>query len=246
MKTKYNYSGCVKIDHKLFTLLILLIMPFVMLVHAQGIAEIKLTAGDSILSLQAENIKTQKRAFFAVSQTVHYKIHSSKHFQKGQITWITDSTISFQNKKMESVTFMHKDLAAFKIPRRGVRNIGGNFLFDLGLLSFLGIGGDGGFIPPGVVLILTLPLLGGGMALKSDKKIYLEKSWTLKTTKAIVPENIITAIMKNGEVITIKVRKITSKNVIGVQSSLDSNGQWVKLVKKIVIKDVVQCSRSIN
>src|SRR6185295_7961315 len=73
-------------------------------VSGQGIGEITLTSNDSVLSLQVENTKTLRCAFFVVGQTIRYKIRSSKKFEKGLITEITDSTISFQKRNMQDRT----------------------------------------------------------------------------------------------------------------------------------------------
>ena len=258
MKTRPINSWYLKMNLTLVILMMFLItVIFVKQVSGQGVGETELMANDNFVSLRVENIKTHELAFFVVGQTARYKIHSLKSFKKGRITGITDSTISFQNGKLDNVTFMHNDLVAFKIPRSGGK-IGGNFLKVFGGLSLfvsamaLGTAGNTCFLcdvsdAAAPTAVIGLSALAGGLALTSDKQIYLEKSWTLKTTKSILPGNTIKMILKNGEVIkNLKVTWIDQEKIIGVQSSRESNGQLTQFKKTIMIKKVLECSRSAN
>ena len=42
---------------------------------------------------------TGRKTFFVTGQTVRFKPHYSDHFEKAQITGVTENSISFNNKK---------------------------------------------------------------------------------------------------------------------------------------------------
>ena len=91
-------------------------------------------------SLLAENELTHESRFLSVGKIVRYKLRSSNDFVRGRINGITDSTITFHNKKGESVTFLHKEIAAFAVPRSLGRKIAGTLPLACGTTSiFIGL-----------------------------------------------------------------------------------------------------------
>ena len=259
---------------KTILLMFLISLIFVMQVSAQGVGEIKLAEQDSLPALQADKIKTHERLFLLVGQMVRYRLRSSKNFFKGRITGITDSAITFQNGRMENVTIMQKELIAFILPRSTGRSIFGSIALLTGSTSILIglsiISNNKGKDANVGEAIATIFFFGGaagivnGAFLLKGKRINLQKSWTVRMTKVankkgnrkamkyktmegIVSGNIVTLVMKNGELIKkMKVTRITSENIFGVQSFLDSNGQLVQLKKTIAIKNIIELSRSIE
>ena len=141
-------------------------------------------------------------------------------------------------------TFRHNDLTAVKIPRTGIRNTAGTVLLVLAVVS--GIASADPWVGGGA-MTATVILVGGGIALKSKERIHLGNSWTLSTTRAIVPGNLISVKMKNGEVFkAMLVTKVTSKKIIGELSGVDADGQKIRHDKSVLIKDIVECARTIN
>lgn len=232
----------------LFILILFLITAiFVEQVGAQSVGGGKGAVLDS-LSLQVENMKTHQRVVLVVGQTAGYKLRSSKHFEKGRITGITDSTISFENKKARECTFMHKDLATFKIPKSTRKKFKGYVLMVGGTWVVVGVSvnpAQGQLAALNIMAYaIGLVAVGKGHSIKRDKKIYLDESWswTLRATKpidTIEPGSIIYVILKNGEIIErIKVEEIDSEKIKGIQISQDSHQQFVYTNRTIMITDM--------
>ena len=195
METKYVGSGSSTRKYKRFIpLMFLITLVFVRPVHAQGVGAINLTAGDALLSLQVENIKTHRRLSFVVGQTIHYKLRSSGKFKKGLITWIAEDTVSLQNKR-KNIMIPVKSLVAFKVRRSAGRTAGGASLLTVGTMTLIPaamlvmIPADEsdaylGLHVLGVLLgMVGLVEIGVGSELLSGKEIDLEKTWKLSAIK---------------------------------------------------------------
>jgi hypothetical protein len=112
-----------------------------------------------------------------VGQTVNYKSPETHRSEKGKITAVTDSTISFENEKTGNVTVLHHDEAAFKIRRDKTFGIV-LVIAGIGGLAVAPIFGGYGYLFIGVPSAAML--ISGIAILTSHKKIHLEKSWKLK------------------------------------------------------------------
>jgi hypothetical protein len=80
---------------------------------------IKVSAQEAARVLVAEKSKTHKQVIFSVGETASYRTAKSSGFNKARISEITDSTISFTNKKTGSVPIPFKDITALKKMKQG-------------------------------------------------------------------------------------------------------------------------------
>lgn len=234
----------------LFILTVFLITTiFVDQASAQGVGGGYGSVPDSLLELKVENIKTHKRILLVVGQNAKYRRRSSTHFEKGLITEITDSTISFENKKSGKGTFMHKDLTAFKVPKSTRKKFKGYVLMVGGAWVLLGVS-----LNPAQGKLAVLNIIGyavglvaivKGHSIKRDERVYLDESWlwTLKAAEpidTITPGQVVSVTLKNGEIVEeMKVDEIDAEKIKGVQISHNSRQQFVYTTRTIMIADMV-------
>ena len=163
------------------TLLFMVGLIFMRQVSAQKVDEIKPASQEGVLSLLAENARTHERILLSVGQTISYKLRLSEVLVRSRIIMISDSSITFQNRKRENLTFLHKELGAIFIPRSVGRKIWGTIPLTCGTLSIIA----GFAIFSEAALIFVVPGMIGlanGLIVLSPKKINLKKSWTIKPT----------------------------------------------------------------
>ena len=135
--------------------------------------------------LVLEHKQSYQQIVLPLGKTLYYKTPASTHFQKGKITEIMDSTISFAVVKGVHVTILQRDLTALRLMRRNGRRFASQFMTWGGVSTILvGVGGaafydDGG----SSVRSFGLVALVGGLMLGTEKKIDLETTWRIKTTK---------------------------------------------------------------
>lgn len=150
---------------------------------------------DTVSSLVVEHQESHEQVSLAVGKTVMYKAASSRYFEKASITGITDSTISFDSKKLGNVAIRQHDLEAFKILRSSGRSTMGTILTILGaggvVIGVVAISGSTGSskdISGAIGIIFGIPgaaVLLGGIALLSNKHIDLKKSWRIVGKRAM-------------------------------------------------------------
>ena len=150
---------------------------------------------DLVTLSRTEPQKSQKQVVLTVGKTIRYKTHTSRSFQNARITGITDSTISFENKKTGVVTIPNKDLTALSIRGNRDKRAVGTTLIVLGAVGVLiGVFAEGiseshigsGERDPGAIaaIIGGTAALVGGIVLKLPKEIDLTKSWKFTAGKS--------------------------------------------------------------
>lgn len=169
------------------------LIPFFLIVLAVDIkafSQVTL-AGAQKMILLVENQRSHKQVVLSLGKTVNYKTLKSTKLNRARIIGFTDSTISFRNKRMGNVTILHKDLAVFTIPRGAGRMVGGAMLLvggsivaSIPLIESRIADKEPSSINPYFLVVSGVVAMAGGVALVTSKKINLEKSWELKTSKA--------------------------------------------------------------
>jgi hypothetical protein len=224
-----------------------LLLTLIKIASAQENSGIVLVADQGPLALKAHNVKTDRQVFFAVGQSAKYQARPSRKYETGLITDITDSTVSFESRKTGHVTIRQDSLKAFKIRRSWGRNAVGAVLIGGGLMAlfattvsltfpfiatpasfYAGFGGSG------------VGLCALGLGIQSQKKLDFENSWALQPSKAVLPGNVLTLIMKNGEAVKLRVTHVGADDIVGRQIGPDGKSG---MKRHMNITDIFECSR---
>lgn len=217
-------------------------------ITAQGVDSGRIAAPGNQFSLQLENTATHKLVLLVVGETLNYQLRSSTHFVTGNITGITDSTISLETRETGTGIFKHKDLVALRIPKSSRKKAIGHILMVGGAWILVGVTvnpaeGSSSFLnflayPIGVYAVIK------GHSIKREEKVKLGDSWvwTLKEIKVIETierGSFIKVVLKNGVIIEeMKVDKVNSEQIKGVEISEDAHEQFVYTPRTIGVSDI--------
>lgn len=154
-------------------------------------------------SLIIVNTRTQEQIGIVAGQKLQYRLRGSDKYVHATLVDVTDSTVSFQDKDNNTVSAKLADLVDLKVPRNSSRRTTGTvFTIVGGLATFIGIvsavsgkpehdntGIATGSYTAGLIIgAVGVPMLIGGIALKSPHKIDLEKGkWKLTSSTSSSP-----------------------------------------------------------
>jgi hypothetical protein len=173
-------------------------------------------------TLVLEQLKSHKQVVLSAGKTVSYKTFDSKHFLAATIIAITDSTISFDTKRKGHTTLRYDEIAALKLRNKELQ-IAGAVAVGTGLIILAnGLGYEEQTV---ATLIPSTILVGTGLGLMLNKKMFLTKSWEGQTVsyvdeanhgvkgtiKAVTDSTITIENRKTNEVSTLSDRKAMFK-----------------------------------
>ena len=151
-------------------------------VCAQGLTN----PGDSLPVIRLENTKNHKQVTLAIGQQVRYQLRTGSAIERiGTIAGASDSTISFVLKDSSHVTIRYSVIKTFLIRKEKDSRTAGTVLMVLGGLgTVFGVAlaasdsKEEAITGLGVVVgVVALPMLIGGIALKSDKTLDMVNGW---------------------------------------------------------------------
>ena len=215
--------------------------------NAQGI-DVGIVAPGTQFCLQLENKTTHKVIFLVEGEILGYKLRSAKRFVSGRITAITDTTITLEDRETGSNTLSLKELTALKVQKSSRKKTLGNILIVVGAWILVGVTanpaeGTSTFLnylayPIGLAAVIK------GYSILAPQKIILNDSWTwtfkeLKMIETIERGNFIRIVLKNGGTVEeMKVDKINSELIKGMEISQDSHEQFVYTSRTIGVGEI--------
>jgi len=215
---------------------------------AQGVEPGKVAAPGYQFSLQLKNTTKHKLVFLVVGETLDYKLRFSTHFVTGEITGITNSTISLESRETGRGVFRHKDLAALKIPKSSRKKAIGHILMVGGAWILVGVTVNPAEESSTFLNFLAYPVglyaVIKGYSIKREEKINLDDSWSwtlkeIKVIETIERGSFIKIILKSGAIIEdMKVDKVESEQIKGVEISQDSHEQFVYTSRTIGVSEI--------
>lgn len=172
-------KSCLSFGAWLFSILVTL------LITEKGRCQVPDSTSNSTSYLIIVNTRTNEHIELVRGQKLRYRLHGSGQYKRAIITDINESTVLFQGKGKKTVAIKLSELAVLKIQRSLLRRTTGTALTVIGGLAELTAlifiptaedTGAGNYYTATLFFgAVALPVLAGGLALKSRRKIDLDK-----------------------------------------------------------------------